>query len=61
LKCLRHYLPRLLLALDLAAVVDRLVEHLRSPTAVERTRPDCNVPRRKGVRIADFHCAYKAT
>ncbi|NMG14725.1 Transposase, IS4-like [Aromatoleum bremense] len=59
LKSLRHYLPRLLLALDLAAVLDRLVERLRSPTAVERTRPDRSAPRRKGVRIADFHYAYK--
>lgn len=60
LKCLRHYLPRLLLALDLAAVVDRLVKRLRSTTAVERTRPDRNAPRCKGVRIADFHFAYNA-
>lgn len=60
LKCLRHYLPRLLLGLDLAAVLERLVARLRSSTAVERTRPNRSAPRRKGVRIADFHFGYKA-
>lgn len=60
LKSLRHYLPRLLLAIDLVRVLELLVERLRSPTAIERTRPLRNAPRRKGVRIADFHFAYKA-
>ena len=60
LKRLRHYLPRLLLALDLNKVLDRLIERLRAPTAVERTRPDRKAPRKKGVRIAEFHPAYKA-
>jgi len=60
LKSLRHHLPRLLLALDVAAVLERLVERLRSPSAVERTRPNRSAPRRKGVRIADFHPTYKA-
>ena len=60
LKSLRHYLPRLLLALDLNQVLDRLIERLRAPTAVERTRPDRKAPRKKGVRIAGFHPAYKA-
>lgn len=60
LKSLRHYLPRLLLALDLAGLPDCLVERLCSPTAVERTRPERTVPRRKGVRIAYLHYAYKA-
>lgn len=60
LKSLRHYLPRLLLAIDLVRVLDLLVERLRSPTAVERTRPLRSAPRHKGVRIADFHFGYKA-
>lgn len=60
LKSLRHYLPRLLLALDLNLALDRLIERLRAPTAVERTRPDRKAPRKKGVRIAGFHPAYKA-
>ena len=60
LKCLRHYLPRLLLALDPQAVIDRLIKRLRSPAAVERTRPDRRAPRCKRVRITDFHFAYKA-
>lgn len=59
LKSLRHYLPRLLLAIDLAPVLDRLLERLRSPSAIERTRPLRSAPRHKGVRIADFHVAYK--
>lgn len=60
LKSLRHYLPRLLLAIDLVPVLDLLVERLRSPNAIERTRPLRTAPRHKGVRIADFHFAYKA-
>lgn len=60
LKSLRHYLPRILLALDLTHILARLIERLRSPSAVERTRPHRSSPRRKGVRIAGFHCAYKA-
>lgn len=49
-KSLRHYRPRLLLALDLATVVDRLIE---------RRCPDRSALQRKGVRIADFSCVYK--
>jgi hypothetical protein len=60
LKSLRHYLPRLLVALDLAKVIERLIERLRAPHASERTRPDRNAPRKNGVRIAGFHPAYKA-
>ena len=60
LKSLRHYLPRLLLGFDMVRVLDLLVERLRSPTAIERTRPLRSAPRPKGVRIADFHFAYKA-
>ncbi|MBS0318874.1 MAG: IS4 family transposase, partial [Proteobacteria bacterium] len=60
LKSLRHYLPRLLLALDLSKVLDRLIERLRAPHAIERTRPDRSAPRKNGVRIAGFHPAYKA-
>lgn len=60
LKSLRHYLPRLLLAMDLSTLIERLLERLRSPSAIERTRPNRSEPRRKGVRIADHHCAYKA-
>lgn len=55
LKSLRHYLPRLLLALDLGKVLERLIERLRAPHAIERTRPDRTAPRKSGVRIAGFH------
>ena len=60
LKSLRHYLPRLLLDLGVVEVLDKLLARLRSPGAIERTRPDRSAPRPKGVRIADFHVAYKA-
>lgn len=62
LKSLRHQLPKLLLALDCTAIVDKLVARLRSPTAVERTRPDRSNPRGKKdkVRLAGFHASYKA-
>jgi hypothetical protein len=60
LNSLRHFLPRLLLAMDLDTVLDRLLHRLRAPTAVERTRPDRSAPRNMGVRIAEFHTAYKA-
>jgi hypothetical protein len=60
LKSLRHYLPRLLLALDFCTVLDRLIERLRAPSALERTRPERSAKRKKGVRIAGFHPAYKA-
>jgi hypothetical protein len=46
--------------MDLSKVLERLIERLRAPHAIERTRPDRTAPRRKGVRIAGFHPAYKA-
>ncbi len=60
IKSLRHFLPRILLGIDCDAVIERLLARLRSPGAIERTRPDRHAPRRRGVRIADFHWAYKA-
>jgi hypothetical protein len=60
LKSLHHFLPRLLLGLDLTKTLDRLIERLRAPNSVERTRPDRIASRKKGVRIAGFHPAYKA-
>jgi hypothetical protein len=60
IKSLRHFLPRLLLNLNLNEVLSRLIERLRSPSAIERTRPERTAPRKKGVRIARFHPAYKA-
>lgn len=59
LKSLRHHLSRLLLALDFGHVLDRLIERLRAPSALERTRPQRSAKRKKGVRIAGFHPAYK--
>lgn len=60
LKSLRHYLPRLLLDMNLKELLLTLIARLRAPTAVERTRPNRTAPRMKGVRIAGFHPAYKA-
>ena len=60
IKSLRHYLPRLLLALNLAATLERLIERLRAPHACERTRPARTAPRKDAVRLAGFHPAYKA-
>ena len=60
IKSLRHFLPRILLGIALESVIDRLLERLRAPGAIERTRPDRHAARRSGVRIADFHPAYKA-
>ena len=60
LKSLRHFLPRVLLALDPHSLLLHLIERLRAPSAIERTRPDRRAPRNKGVRIAGFHFAYKA-
>jgi len=60
LKSLRHFLPRLLLALDPHSLLQHLIERLRAPSANERTRPDRRAQRTKGVRIAGFHFAYKA-
>jgi hypothetical protein len=60
MKRLRHFLPRLLLNLNLNNVLDCLIERLRAPFAIERTRPERTHPREKGVRIAGFHMAYKA-
>lgn len=60
LKSLRHHLARLLLALDFDAVFARLLERLRAPAALERTRPQRTAPRNKKVRLAEFHMAYKA-
>jgi hypothetical protein len=60
LKSLRHSIARLLLNLDFDAVFARLVERLSSPSALERTRPDRTAPRKKKVRLAEFHPAYKA-
>ncbi|MEZ5627386.1 MAG: hypothetical protein R3E34_07660 [Rhodocyclaceae bacterium] len=59
LKSLRHFLPRVLLALDTHSLLLHLIERLRAPSAIERTRPDRRAPRNKGVRIAGFHFAYK--
>ena len=60
IKSLRHFLPRILLGIAIDSVIDRLLERLRAPGAIERTRPDRHAVRRSGVRIADFHWAYKA-
>ena len=60
IKSLRHFLPRILLGITIDSVIDRLLERLRAPGAIERTRPDRHAARRSGVRIADFHPAYKA-
>ncbi|GHU23937.1 hypothetical protein FACS189488_07530 [Betaproteobacteria bacterium] len=59
MKSLRHYLPRLLLDLNLSEILHRLIERLRAPSAIERTRPGRTAPRKKGVRIAGYHSAYK--
>ncbi|GHU11561.1 hypothetical protein FACS1894185_4990 [Betaproteobacteria bacterium] len=59
MKSLRHYLPRLLLDLNLSEILHRLIERLRAPSAIERTRPGRTAPRKKGVRIAGYHPAYK--
>jgi len=59
-KTLRHYLPRLLLGLDVADCLRRLQERLRSPGAFERTRPERRAIRLDKVRLAGFHPAYKA-
>lgn len=58
-KTLHHKLPRLLLGIDLTGGLQLLLERLRSPGAVERTRSGRTAPRNAGVRIADFHFAYK--
>ncbi|TVT71415.1 MAG: hypothetical protein FHP92_16930 [Denitromonas halophila] len=60
LKSLRHFLPRLLLSLDPHSLLQHLIERLRAPSTIERTRPDRRAPRNKGVRIAGFHFTYKA-
>lgn len=60
LKSLRHYLPQLLLALNPAAILERLIQRLRASHALERTRPDRSSPRKERVRLADFHPGYKA-
>ena len=60
LKALRHYLPRLLLNIDVAITTQKLIARLRAPGSFEHTRPDRKAPRPKGVRIAGFHPAYKA-
>lgn len=60
LKSLRHHLARLLLAFDVEAIFTRLVDRLRAPGALERTRPERTAPRKKKVRLAEFHWAYKA-
>ncbi|GHU14463.1 hypothetical protein FACS189441_4150 [Betaproteobacteria bacterium] len=52
MKSLRHYLPRLLLDLNLSEILHRLIKRLRAPSAIERTRPERTAPRKKGVRIA---------
>lgn len=59
LKSLRHFLPRILLAMDIDTHISLLIERLRAPSSFERTRPDRNAKRAKGVRIAGFHFAYK--
>lgn len=59
-KSLRHYLPRLLLGLDVADCLRRLQERLRSSGAFERTRPERRALRLDKVRLAGFHLAYKA-
>lgn len=60
IKSLRHKLVRLLLAIDFDAVLDRLIQRRRSPSELERTRPDRTAARKKGVRIAGFNPTYKA-
>lgn len=60
LKSLRHYLPQLLLALNPAATLERLIQRLRASHALERTRPGRSSPRKERVRLAEFHPAYKA-
>ena len=60
IKSLRHKLVRLLLAIDFDAVLDRLIRRRRSPSELERTRPDRTAARKKRVRLAGFSPAYKA-
>ncbi len=60
IKSLRHMLPRLLLAMDVEGVIERIIARLRAPASKERTRPSRNAPRDEGVRLAGFHYAYKA-
>lgn len=59
-KSLRHHLARLLLNFKFDDVFARLLERLRAPAALERTRPERSAPRKKKVRLAEFHMAYKA-
>lgn len=58
-KSLRHHLVRLLLNLDFDGVFARLLKRLRSPNAIERTRPERSAPRTKKARLVGFP-AYKA-
>ncbi len=60
LKALRHHLPRLLLDIDRAGTIEKLIRRLTSSTNYEQTRPNRKAPRAEGVRIAGFHTAYKA-
>jgi len=60
LKALRHHLPRLLLDIDRAGTLEKLIHRLKSSTNYEQTRPNRKAPRAEGVRLAEFHTAYKA-
>jgi len=60
LKSLRHHVVRLLLLIDFDAILSKLITRLRSPSALERTRPDRTAKRTKKARLAGFHFAYKA-
>ena len=57
IESLRHSLPRILLGIAPDWVIERLLERLRWPGAIERTRPDRHAGRRTGVRCwALFQC-----
>ena len=62
IKCLRHALPRLLLNIDLEALIAQLLARLRKPGAQELTRANRQAPRPRHdrVRLAGFHYAYKS-